>query len=159
MKRVREQIVAQQNGRLVAPFGVDRGGVPANHRFVEDVVVHQRGRVDHLDHGRQHGMILRERAASSPRKQHERRPKPLALKIGTVVHQVLHKRESAAELLLKDRLGGSQLGRDRLVDEDETFAGIRRARATVVTTSEISPIASRISRLPPFTRACARTLE
>ncbi len=56
---VGEEIVAQQDGRLVAPLGVDRGGVAADHRLIEDVVVHERRRVDHLDDRRQHRVRAR----------------------------------------------------------------------------------------------------
>ncbi len=59
MKRMREEIVAQEHGRLVAPLGVDRRCMPADHRFVEHVVVHERGGVNHLDHRREHGVVLR----------------------------------------------------------------------------------------------------
>ncbi len=60
---VGEEIVAQQDGRLVAPLGIDGGGMPPDHGLIEHVVMHERGRVDHLHDGRQHGVGLGERAA------------------------------------------------------------------------------------------------
>ena len=54
---VGEQVVAHQDGRLVAPLGVDRRGVAADHRLVEDVVVDERRGVDHLDDRRQDRVV------------------------------------------------------------------------------------------------------
>ena len=62
---VGEEVVAQQDGRLVAPLGVDRRGVAADHGLVEDVVVDERGRVDHLDDRRQH-RVRRGQARRTP---------------------------------------------------------------------------------------------
>ena len=52
-----KQIVAHQDGRLVAPLGIHGRGVAADHRLVEDVVVDQRRRVDHLDDRREDRVV------------------------------------------------------------------------------------------------------
>ena len=106
---VGEEVVAQQDGGLVAPLGVDRGGVPADHRLVEDVVVHQGRGVDHLDDRREHAVRRRQAPAGAAREQHQGRPQSLPLEVGAVVDQVLHERETAAQLLLEDPLGIGQL--------------------------------------------------
>src|SRR5690606_11357866 len=49
--RVGNQVVAQHHGRLVAAEAVDGSAAAAEVGLVEDVVVDQRGHVDHLDDG------------------------------------------------------------------------------------------------------------
>ena len=46
-----DQVIAQQHGGLVAAEVVDRRALAAKLGFVEHVVVHERGHVDHLDDG------------------------------------------------------------------------------------------------------------
>ena len=53
--------VARQHRGVVSPEHVRRGPPAAGLGDVDDVVVHQRGRVDHLDHGRQADGRLRRR--------------------------------------------------------------------------------------------------
>ena len=45
------------------------------------------------------------------------------MKISTVVDQVLHERESAAQLLLKDRLCPGKLALDRFVNRRQAAPG------------------------------------
>ena len=73
-----KEIIAQQDRRLVTPFGIDGRGMAPDHRFVEDVVVHERRRVDHFNDGRQNGMSVGERAARLSREKDQRRPQPFA---------------------------------------------------------------------------------
>ena len=54
MEGVREQVVAQQHGRLIPPLGIDRGRMPADQRLVEDIVMNEGRGVDHLDDRREH---------------------------------------------------------------------------------------------------------
>ena len=63
-----KEIVAQQHRRLVAPLGVDGGGMPPDHRLIENVVVHERRRVDHLDDRRQNGMSAESDPHACPEK-------------------------------------------------------------------------------------------
>ena len=82
--------IAEQNGRLVAPFGVDRCRMAPDHRFIEDIVVYERGCVDHLDHGRQYGMGRGEGATGLTGKQDERRSQSFAAIVGTMIDELLH---------------------------------------------------------------------
>ena len=59
---VREQEVADQHAGFVVAAGVDRFAMPAQAGFVQHVVVHQRGGVDHFDHGGQHDVVARDLA-------------------------------------------------------------------------------------------------
>jgi hypothetical protein len=53
LERLHVQPVAGQHAGMVAPLGVSRRAAAARPRGVDNVVVHQRGRVDQLDHGAQ----------------------------------------------------------------------------------------------------------
>ena len=129
MEGVGEEVVAQQDGGLVAPLGVDRGGVAADQCLVEDVVVDERGRVDHLDDRRQDRVRGGERAARLAGKQQKRRPQPLAAEVGGVIDELLHEREPAPQLGREDPLGLGQLGGDRRIDRRELlprFLGLQQ---------------------------------
>ena len=94
MEGVGEQVIAQQDGRLVPPLGVDRRGVAADERLVEDVVVDQRRRVDHLDHRGQDRMGGSIAAAGLAGQEDEGRAEPFPLEVGAVVDQVLDERRT-----------------------------------------------------------------
>ena len=53
VKRVRKQVIAQQNAGPVAPARIDGLHMPAHGCCIEHVVVHQRGRMNDFDHGGQ----------------------------------------------------------------------------------------------------------
>ena len=134
---VGEEIVTEQDRRLVAPLGVDGGGMAADHGLIEDVVVHERRRVDHLDDGRQNGMCIRQTDRTPCPKSRTRAGRSrFPSKVGAVVDQLLHERESAAQLVLKDPLGLGQLRRDGAYRSTTDCAGFPpTSEQTVVTTS------------------------
>ena len=78
LERARIEKIADQHRGGVAELGIGGGVPPPQLRFVDDVVVQQRGRVDHLDHGRQRVMIAAAIAAGAGREQQQARAKPLA---------------------------------------------------------------------------------
>jgi hypothetical protein len=49
-----EEEIADEHTGFVVAGGVDRFAMPPQTGLVQHVVVHQRGRVNHLDHGGQH---------------------------------------------------------------------------------------------------------
>jgi hypothetical protein len=84
-----------------------------NHRLIENIVVYQGRGVNHLDDRRQNRMSGCHRAARPSRQEQKRGAQPLPLVIATVIDQTLHKRESAAKLVLENSLGVCKLGTDR----------------------------------------------
>ena len=112
---VREQVVAEQHGVVNAPAGVDRADVPAHGGAVEDVVVDQRGRVDHLHHGAEDVMGRRDSAAGAGGQQQQDRPQPLAAVVPDVIDDRLDLDITALERLRQDALDFFQVRRDRAV--------------------------------------------
>ena len=109
---MREQVVAEQDARLDAPAGVDRRHVPAHRGAVEDVVVDQRGRVDHLHHGAEDVVGRRRLAAGAGRQQQQHRPQPLAAVVADVIDHRLNLGIAALQCLRQDALDFFQVGRD-----------------------------------------------
>ncbi len=58
MKRVREQVVAKQHAGLIVPAGVDRRDMAAGFGIIQDVIMHQRRKVNHLDDGCQNFVLV-----------------------------------------------------------------------------------------------------
>ncbi len=144
---VGEEVIAQQDRRLVSPLGVDRRGMAADHRLVEHVVVNQRRRVDHLDHRCQDRMALRDRPARPPRQQQQGWPQPLPLIVAAVIDQLLHERESAPKLVLEDPFGLCELGADR----PEQVASVRRVFPASSTGRLAIPVPPLDSTFEPLT--------
>ena len=94
MEGVREQIIAEQHAGLHAPDGVDRGHPATYAGIVEHVVVDQRGRVDHLDHGPQDVMRRRHSAAGAGGQQQQHRPQPFAAIVLDVIDDLGHARRA-----------------------------------------------------------------
>ncbi len=120
MESVGKEVITQQYGRFVTPLGIDRGGVATDHGLIQDIVVNQSGRVDHLHDRGQDGMGRAERAAGPAAQEHERRPEALSLVTRAVVDQSLHEGKSAAELVLEDSFGLGEFSRDRFVQIGHT---------------------------------------
>ena len=57
LERARVEEIADEHGRRVAELGVGGGVSAAQVGLVHDVVVQERRRVDHLDHGRQRVLL------------------------------------------------------------------------------------------------------
>lgn len=110
---VGEEVVAEEDGGLVSPLGVDGGRVPADDGLVEDVVMHEGGRVDHLDDGGEDGVGWPDAAAGPGREEDEGRSKLLATESGGVVDQLGDEIEPAAQLVSEDGLGLGEVGGDR----------------------------------------------
>lgn len=122
MERVREQVIAEEHARFVVPAGVHRGDVASRFGFVEHVVMHESGRVNHFDHGAEHAMCVVDRPGGGSGKQQQHGPQPLAAKVGDVGKDIGDVRILAFELLSKDLLDLPQ------VVADEPFDSRRQAR-------------------------------
>src|SRR5262249_37072050 len=115
---VGEQVVAQQDARLVAPAGVDGADVAADGGVVQNVVVHQGGGVDHLDDRPEGGVCGRDRPAGTGGQQQQGGAQALAAVVGQVGHQGRHARaavlqgpgQDALDLFQVVRDGGEQAG-------------------------------------------------
>ena len=58
MEGVRDEVVAQHHRRLVVIQPIDRLAASSLVRFVKDVVMNQRGHVDHLEHRREPPQVI-----------------------------------------------------------------------------------------------------
>ena len=112
MEGVCEQVVAQEDGGFIAPLGVHGGGVPADNGLIEDVVVDEGGRVDHLDDGGQDGVGTCEVSAGAAGQEHEGRSETFAVEVGAMLDELLNERVSAMELVGEDLFGLVELGGD-----------------------------------------------
>lgn len=128
MERVSEQIVAEQNGRFVTPFDVDRCGMASYHGLVENVVMHQTGRVDHFDDGGKLMMNGPDSAASPGRQQQENRPETLPLKACGVIDKLLNERHGTFQLGTVDFLAGFEILGDRQIQSGKATPGMFDAR-------------------------------
>ena len=79
---VGEEEVAQQDAGLVVPAGVDGVFMAADGGFVEHVVVHERGGVDHLDDGGERDVLVAQGADRLAGQQQQGRAEPLAARGG-----------------------------------------------------------------------------
>jgi len=82
-ERLDVQVVAEQDGDVVAPSGMHREAAPSEFRVVDDVVVNECRGVDELDDRRvEDGHVaVRLAAGQSAGHQHHRRPHPLAARV------------------------------------------------------------------------------
>ena len=122
---MRKEVIAQQHAGFIPPTGVDRGEMPPQARLVQNVVVDERGGMDHLHHGSQDQVVWRDRAAGLGREQHQGRPKTLAPQVEAVPGQLIDKRVLAAELAAQDFFDLPQLLNDRIVKVIEQSFGVR----------------------------------
>ena len=111
--------VARQHRDVVAPLGV-HGLAPAPHvGIVDDVVVHQRGRVDELDHRGIEDGLGAGVAAQTGRHQQHGRPHPLAaaaLDVSTDLGDHRHLRLDLSRVLVLDCL---EIGPDRFEERNQ----------------------------------------
>ena len=117
--RLDVEVVAQQHRDVVAPPAVHGETAPSEIRVVDDVVVHQRRRVDELDDRRVGHGALTLIAGESRRHQQQRRANALAaarLEIASDLRDELDPRLDVAVVRLLD---GIEIGSNRLEDMDE----------------------------------------
>ena len=70
--------------------------------FVDDVIVQQRGRVDHFDHGGEHVMILPAISCRTRGQNEQRRPQPLAAALDDVFGHLPDEHDVGIEGLAHD---------------------------------------------------------
>ena len=120
MKRMREEIIAHQNRRLVSPLGVDGRGVPADEGFVENIIMNKRGGVNHFDDGGEDVMVGPDLAAGSGGEQNECRPQAFAAESGALIDQTADERKTACQLGVEDAFGFGEIGGDGARTESPT---------------------------------------
>ena len=126
MERVREKVIAKQNGGLVPPLGVHRGRVSTDERLIKDVVVNQGRGMNHLHDGRENGMRRVEASAGLAAEKNQGGAKSLAAKVGAVIDKLLHERESARQLLLENPFRLLEFASDRRVGRCQLAADLFR---------------------------------
>lgn len=99
--RMGNQIVAEQNGALVADEAVERGLSPADVGFVEDVVVDQRRHVDHLDDGGEDHVFPANVADRLGREQEQLWAEQLPAILPNLIDQPLDEGQIAAQLVIE----------------------------------------------------------
>ncbi len=104
-----EQPIAQENARLVAPFGIDGRSVAADRGRVEDVVVDQGGSMDHFDHGGERVMRGGDAAACFGRQQQEHGPEAFAAIVREVIDEQGDAGARTFESLPKNALDAIQI--------------------------------------------------
>ena len=99
MDRVGQQGVAQQNGDISAITPRHRGLVATQIRPVHDIVMNQRGEMDHFHHGRRADQRGRGRPRLAPAaEENQRRPDALAGDVEAILHGTADLRLETAEL-------------------------------------------------------------
>ena len=88
-------------------------------RLVDDVVVQQRRRVDHLDHGRQRVMIAARVAAGVRREQQQRRPQTLAAAADDVVGDLPDQHDVRRQALAEHAVDRGHVVADDGIEEVE----------------------------------------
>ena len=99
------------------PAGIDRSPAPAHVRFVDHVVVDERGHVDHLDQRgceqrAQPAAALPRRSVERRRQQHRHRTNPLAPRRERIIEHLGEQRAVRREFLPDELLEGLQIALD-----------------------------------------------
>ena len=110
-----EEIVAQEEPGRHAPFGIDRGHVPADGGLIENVIVNQGGRVNQLQHGAQGVMPRIDLARGSSRQEQQGRTQALTSETTHVIDQGSNARIAAPDGLGQDSLDLRQVLHDGAV--------------------------------------------
>ena len=108
------------------PAGIDRSPAPAHVRFVDHIVVDERGHVDHLDQRgceqcAQTAAALPRRSVERRRQQHRHRTNPLAPRRERIIEHLGEQRAVRREFLPDELLEGLQITLDRLADHIECY--------------------------------------
>ena len=112
---VREQCIARQNGHRVGPPKVRGIHAAAAVRLIHDIVVVERGHVDHFHHGGRLNHLGRLRAFTKlGSQQRHHRAETLAPGQGEVAHLVFNEVLPAVELRIQQVLYSSHPGVDTL---------------------------------------------
>ena len=112
--RVHEDVVADQDGEVVAPAVVDRRPAAADFGLVDDVVVNQRGVVDELDHRAVGDVAMPFVAQHFRDEQEQRRAEALAAAGEDVVADVLDGLDVRLEIARQLDLDELELRRDEI---------------------------------------------
>ena len=115
MESVADEVVAEQNGRLVAGPPADGGVATADVGFVQDVVVHECGHVHQLDHGRQRMVLLRDLPARPGGQQQQPRAKHLAPILPDVRAEFVDHGQVGEQLVVENLADFLQIVSDRFV--------------------------------------------
>ncbi len=112
-----DEIVAEKDGGLVAAKVIDGGAFSPQLGLVEDIVVDQRGHVNHFDNGGEDGVGISQFAAGFSSQEHEGGPEHFAAEAGDVANEVVDAGEVGGQLLGEELFDGPQLLLDRFVHE------------------------------------------
>ena len=126
LERARIQEVADQHGGRVAERRVGRRAAAPLRGLVDDVVVQQRRRVDHLDDRGERVLVAAGVAACAGGQQQQRRPQPLAAAADDVVGDLADERDLGGERALERRVDLGHAGTDDGRQEIDGHADGRR---------------------------------
>ena len=101
MVAVADQIVAQQDGRLVAAEVIDRSALSPELGFIEHIVVDERGHVDHLDDGGDDGVGVDQFAAGFSGQQDEHGAEHFSAESAHVADERVHAGEVGFQFLME----------------------------------------------------------
>ena len=152
LKCARIQEVADQHRRRVAELGVGRGVTAPHVGFVDDIVVQQRGGVDHLDDRGENVMVGPSVPGRTCGQQQQGRAQPLAAAGDDVFGDLPDENNLGIEGLAHDAVDGVHVGADRSLQEiddhewgsDGSFEGGRGGNCT-----DFPGKAALFRRLPP----------
>ena len=128
--RLRVEVVPEENCQVVSPSRVGRGPAAAQPSLVDDVVVHERRRVDELDDRRVADVLPAFLVvAEEPRREEQQRgPDSLPSPLGEVASDPVDRRDRRPEVEEQLLLDERQLVRDQVVRPKETRVGRRRRK-------------------------------
>src|SRR5499426_7113 len=115
-ERLRVQMIADQHRRVVTPLRVRRWPPAAERSLVDDVVVDEGRRVEHLDHAGQPHAPRALVACQACGQEEEHRPQALAAGARDVAAHLLNQRHGRVELAADLRLDALEVGADQTGD-------------------------------------------
>ena len=129
---VGEEEVAQEDAGFVVPAGVDGIDVAADGGFVEDVVVDERGGVDHFDDRGERDVVVAECADRLAGQQQQGRAEAFAGQPNAVANDGVGLGVVAVELFLEAGVDAAELGLDAGVEGGERGAEVEVAGSAAV---------------------------
>jgi hypothetical protein len=115
MEAVADEIVAEQDGGFVAAQVVDGRPLAAQLGFVENVVVNERGHVNHLDDGAEDDMGVVEFAAGFAGEQDKRGAEHFPAKARDVLDELVDAGEVAGQFFVESTLDGFKFAANTLI--------------------------------------------